>query len=54
MHAGTFLGGAWGRGQVFVLAFQGFRPGFPGIRDIRDFRDFGSFKCLVACQCVAS
>ncbi len=29
MHAGTFLGGAWGRVWVFVFGFLGIRdPGF--------------------------
>jgi hypothetical protein len=32
MHAGTFFGGAWGRGRVFVFGFPGIRGfrGFPG------------------------
>lgn len=29
MHAGTFLGGAWGRVRVFVFGVFGF-PEFPG------------------------
>jgi hypothetical protein len=35
MHAGTFLGGTWGRGRVFVFGFPGFPAGVsrhPGIQ----------------------
>ena len=35
MHAGTFLGGAWGRDRVFVFGFSGFPAGVSGHPGIR-------------------
>ena len=54
MHAGTFLGGAWGRDRVFVFGFPG-HPGFPGFSGNPGFWQFsmscyGSMCCVIMCQ----
>jgi hypothetical protein len=51
MHAGTFLGRAWGRGRVFVSGF----PGIRGFQGFQGFRDFGSFRascCVSMCRAI--
>ncbi len=54
MHAGTFLGRAWGRDRVFVFGFLGFwvsgHPGFPaGVLAV-----FDVLLLVNVCQCIAS
>ena len=51
MHAGTFLGGAWGRVRVFDFGVFGF-PGFPGFSGNPGFwmSCCVSMCCVIMCQ----
>lgn len=55
MHAGTFFGGAWGGGRVFVFGFPGFpagvsgHPGYPGFPG---FWQFWMSCCVSMCRVI--